>query len=188
MKVQLKKGRDGPSTLACVRADGTRTWGKVHPFFPVHDLTHLAVESVLGLRSGFFGLVAAGWDIDDFAAPGAAARLPAEALLAEHMVGTLDREGAGPQLASVDEFNAALGSALRATPAADLFRPLTAAELAAIRGLRDNLAARWGALAPGDTLEAPFPAGRPLSSPGPGADGHRTHVGAGAPRRTRRPR
>jgi hypothetical protein len=47
--IQLKKGRDAPATLACVRDDGTRTWGKEHPFFPVHDLTHCAVESVLGL-------------------------------------------------------------------------------------------------------------------------------------------
>ena len=39
MLIQLKKGRDGPATLACVRADGTRSWGKEHPFFPVHDLT-----------------------------------------------------------------------------------------------------------------------------------------------------
>lgn len=52
MVIQLKKGRDGPSTLACVRSDGSRTWGKEHPFFPLHDLTHCAVESVLGVRSG----------------------------------------------------------------------------------------------------------------------------------------
>ncbi len=66
MLIQLKKGRDGPATLACVRADGSRTWGKEHPFFPVHDLTHCAVESVLGFDQAFFGLIARGWDIDHF--------------------------------------------------------------------------------------------------------------------------
>ena len=71
MVIQLKKGRDGPATLACVRVDGTRTWGKEHPFFPVHDITHCAVESVLGYDQAFFGLIAAGWDIDDFEKPGA---------------------------------------------------------------------------------------------------------------------
>jgi hypothetical protein len=74
MVIQLKKGRDGPATLACVRADGSRTWGKEHPFFPLHDLTHCAVESVLGFDQAFFGLIATGWNIDDFAKPGASAR------------------------------------------------------------------------------------------------------------------
>ena len=76
MFIQLKKGRDGPATLACVRADGTRTWGKEHPFFPVHDLTHCAVESVLGFDQAFFGLIAKGWDIDDFAKPRASRAMP----------------------------------------------------------------------------------------------------------------
>ncbi len=86
MLIQLKKGRDGPATLACVRADGTRTWGKEHPFFPTHDLTHCAVESVLGFDQAFFGLIATGWDIDDFAKPGASRRMPFQAIVAEHVV------------------------------------------------------------------------------------------------------
>src|SRR5262245_20177690 len=97
MVINLKKGRDGPSTLACVRADGTRTWGREHPFFPLHDLTHCAVESVLGLNEAFFGLIAAGWAIDDFEKPGAGARIPFQGILAEHIVGVLDRERALPE-------------------------------------------------------------------------------------------
>ncbi len=92
MIVQLKKGRDAPATLACVRGDGSRTWVKLQRFFPLHDLTHYAVESVFGFDQAFFGLVASGWDIADFAAPGAAARLPAQALQAECMVGLFDLE------------------------------------------------------------------------------------------------
>jgi hypothetical protein len=92
MLIHLKKGRDGPSTLACVRDDGSRTWGREHPFFPLHDLAHCIVESVLGFDEAFFGLIAAGWDIDDFAKPGASTKLPPQALLAEHIVGVLDRE------------------------------------------------------------------------------------------------
>ena len=86
MFIQLKKGRDGPATLACVRADGSRTWGKEHPFFPVHDLTHCAVENVLGFDQAFFGLIATGWDIDDFTKPGASRKLPFQAIVAEHVV------------------------------------------------------------------------------------------------------
>ena len=59
-----------------MRDDGTRTWGKLHPFFPEHDLTHFAVEGVLGLTEAFFGLVRSGWQLDDFSTPGLRARLP----------------------------------------------------------------------------------------------------------------
>src|SRR5438874_8737594 len=90
MVIQWKKGRDGPPSLTCVRADGTRTWRRVHPFFPTHDLVHCAVESVFGFTQAFFGLVASGWSLDDFDQRGAPARLPKEALWAENMVGLFD--------------------------------------------------------------------------------------------------
>jgi len=87
--LQLKKVADGRPTLACLRADGSRTWAKLHPFFPEHDLTHCAVESALGITNAFFGLVASGWDLDTFADRGARTRLPVEALWAESIVGIL---------------------------------------------------------------------------------------------------
>lgn len=34
-------------------------------FFPLHDLAHYALETVLSATHGFYGLVAAGWEIDD---------------------------------------------------------------------------------------------------------------------------
>ncbi|MEO6878234.1 MAG: hypothetical protein ABI205_07125, partial [Gemmatimonadaceae bacterium] len=65
--VRFKKKSDGSAALQCTRADGTVTWqrqeGELGQFFPLHDMTHLAVESVLGLRRAFYGLVAEGWDI-----------------------------------------------------------------------------------------------------------------------------
>jgi len=56
MIIEIRKGRDGPPSLTCIRADGSRTWARMHPFFPLHDLTHLAVESVMGFDQAFFGL------------------------------------------------------------------------------------------------------------------------------------
>ncbi|HEY3279823.1 MAG TPA: hypothetical protein VGJ83_04865 [Gemmatimonadales bacterium] len=93
MIIELKKGRDGPANLACVRADGSRTWAREHPFFPVHDLTHCAVESVFGFTEAFFGLVAAGRSID---ATGTAA-LPVEAHRPPRVAGVpaRHRRGAG---------------------------------------------------------------------------------------------
>ena len=153
MIIQLKKVKDGPPTLVCLRPDGSRTWSRLHPFFPVHDLTHCAVESVLGLSQAFFGLVDAGWEIDDFARPGSARDLPPEALHAERIVGVLDLERASGREYSVAEFKAAAPGETS----------ITSAQLAAVRSLRDDLHQRWIALAPGQTLEIPFPV-LPLTS------------------------
>jgi hypothetical protein len=45
---------------------GPETWARVSPFYPHHDPTHFAVESALGLQPGIFGLIAAGWVLDNF--------------------------------------------------------------------------------------------------------------------------
>jgi len=148
MRIELKKGKDGRDSLACVRDDGSRTWAKLHPFFPMHDLTHCAVESVLGFRNAFFGLVASGWEIDDFAARGAAQRMPAEALWAEHIVGMFDLERASGQVLSARDMNALLPAGCH---------QLTDIELAAIKRLRGRLAQQWTSMAPGETMAVSFP-------------------------------
>lgn len=157
MRIQLKKGRDGPATLACVRDDGTRTWGKEHPFFPIHDLTHCAVESVLGFHEAFFGLVANGWNIDDFAKPHASRRMPSQAIVAEHVVGVFDRERALADPLEAEAFNetviASLPPSQRRT-----FRKLSQTQLSQVRHLRAALEARWHALKAGETLDVAFPA------------------------------
>ena len=156
MLIHLKKGKDGPSTLACVRGDGSRTWAKVHPFFPEHDLTHCAVEGVLGFTEAFFGLVGSGWQLDDFTLPRTRSRLPLEALLAESIVGVLDLERGMKLTLAAHDVNATLADGLR-TQRVIADRRLSEGELEAIRSLRDQLVAKWHATAPGQTLEVPFP-------------------------------
>ena len=60
--IRIKKKNDGSAALSCVRADGSVTWqrqdGQQGRFFPLHDLTHYAVETVLGQPRGFFGACA----------------------------------------------------------------------------------------------------------------------------------
>jgi hypothetical protein len=133
MVIHIKKGRDGPATIACVRADGTRTWSKEHPFF------------------------AAGWNIDDFEKPVARRRMPFQAVVAEHVVGVFDRERALPEPLTAVEFNETV---LASLPSAERggFQQLTDAKLARVRELRSSLEARWYALRLGDTLEVNFPA------------------------------
>ena len=50
--IRIKKKTDGAAALSCIRPDGTTTWqrqdGRLGAFFPLHDLTHYAVETVLG--------------------------------------------------------------------------------------------------------------------------------------------
>src|SRR5262249_6522068 len=86
----------GTPVLTCVRDDGSSTYSKsAHgEFFAPHDLMHYVVETTLGFRRAFFGLIAAGWSIPAFAEPGAAAKLPPEALHAEHIVNLLMHEQA----------------------------------------------------------------------------------------------
>ena len=60
--IRIKKKSDGSAALTCTRADGTVTWqrqdGQLGTFFPLHDLTHYAVERVLDLPRAFYGLLA----------------------------------------------------------------------------------------------------------------------------------
>ena len=159
LRVQITKRTDGGAVLKCVRADGTETWqkqqGQSAAFFPLHDLTHFAVESVLGIRNAFYGLIADGWSIDETGARGVAARLPPEAIFVENVVGTLDTERASGSRWTAEEFNentarfAANGG--RPEP-----RKLTDDELANVRKRRAELFAQWHALPAGQTLDLTF--------------------------------
>ncbi len=163
--IRIKKNPDGSAALTCVRRDGTSTWqrqlGKVGLVFPPHDLTHYAVETTLGYRRGFFGLVADGWQIDDFAAPWPRGPLPVDALEVETIVGFFDMERlSGAEMPAVD-FNehAARFVAGRRAGAAAPIQPLDDGELARVRAVRDELLTRWLAIDAGATMELPFTRG-----------------------------
>ena len=157
LEIELHKRGDGGALLRCRRADGTSSWqrheGPQAAFFPLHDLTHYAVEQVLGARQGFFGLVAAGWDVADTTGKGARGPLPPEAVVVERIVGLLDAERASGAIWSAAEFAA---YAPGAPPGA---LPLDDAALGRIRVLRAELFGRWRALPAGGTLALRFEAG-----------------------------
>jgi len=157
--IAIKKKTDGSASLACRRADGSVTWqrqdGTQGRFFPLHDLTHYAVETVLGLDQAFYGLVAAGWEFSDFGHPWPRGPMPAAAIAAELIVGYLDSERAAGTTWTAEEFNAKAAAYHEARGASPAFR-LGEADLARIRQTRATLFARWEALLPGATLELPF--------------------------------
>jgi hypothetical protein len=100
---------DGGGVLRCVRSDGSVTWQKQESrhaaFFALHDLTHFAVESTLGLRSGFSGLIAKGWEIEETTGKSSRGPLPNEVREVEYIVGALDSERAAGAIWSGEDFN-----------------------------------------------------------------------------------
>ena len=146
MKIRLKKGRDGPDSLACVREDGTSTWRRIQRGLAVHDLAHHAVESELGIADGFFALVAGGWSFEAFADAEERARIPPGAIWVEHLVNQFLTEAASGELCDDETFHANLA---KSSPP----RKLAADEIARIRGTIAGHVARWRSLPPGETLE-----------------------------------
>ena len=153
--LQFKKKADGSSVLHCLRPDGSATWQRRQgPFFALHDLAHFAVETTLGLRYGFFGMLAEGWNLTDFGTPWPRGPIPdyarEDAMLAESLAGFLDTERALGVEHSAADFNDKF--------AADhaLERKLTEAELSQIRTKNAALIAQWIALPIGEALEFSF--------------------------------
>jgi hypothetical protein len=157
--ISMKKGTDGRTTLSCTRADGTKTWqrqeGAQAAFFPRHDLTHFAVESTLGHRQGFYGLVAAGWDLSDFGTPWPRGKLPAEGNLTEVIVGFFDQERSSGVLGSSDDLNALVALFCGET-GIEIPGVLRDSDLWAVRQKRGELFSKWDAVTPGDALELVF--------------------------------
>lgn len=160
LRIQFQKQRDGAVVFRCTRPAGTSTWqkhvGKTALFFPFHDLTHYAVESTFAFAEGFYGLIAAGWDIADTGGKGARGPLPNQAGVAEHIVGLLDRErvgGAAPLTA--EEFNGIL-SELAASNRLSGAPTVTEAQLAATRSRISELYDKLASLQPGTSMELFF--------------------------------
>jgi hypothetical protein len=158
--IQFTTRTDGGAVLKCIRADGSATWqrqdDKRAAFFPLHDLTHYAVETGLGFSRAFYGLIAEGWDIEDTTGKTARGPLPNEALEAEYIVSAFSAERAGGAVATAGEFNelAATFASAKGMPQP---QPLTDEDLAKVRSRFDELAVKWRSLSPGATLELVFP-------------------------------
>jgi len=161
LTIRIKKKTDGNAALSCTRADGSVTWqrqeGSSGAFFPLHDLTHYSVETVLGFQRAFYGLVALGWDISRFGEPGIKNEIPEEALLAEVIVGFFDVERATGVIGSADDFNWKIQTFFENAKAPVPSFRMTDDSLSHIRSVREELFAKWRALPPGETLALAFP-------------------------------
>jgi hypothetical protein len=157
MHIRFTKPKSVP-VLTCVRDDGSTTYAKsAHgAYFGYHDLLHYAVENTLGFRDAFFGLIAQGRSIQSFAEPGAARTLPAEAIIADHIVGLLQQEAATGAAADADEFNRTLAVCLGQSGIVPA-RQISADELRRIRESWAVLVHRYRSLGPDGAIELQFP-------------------------------
>ncbi len=157
LAITFVKRRDGSVVERFDRADGSATWQRKHGaqahYFAQHDLTHLAVETVLGYRRGFYGLLAEGFDIDDLSAP-----MPQDQDPVEIIVGFLDRERAMNEQWSAAQFNE--GAAMHYSSRGLSHPPvLDDAVLAKVRQLSRELWAQWADLAEGESMVLEFTRG-----------------------------
>jgi hypothetical protein len=151
LKVRFTRGKDKKDVLVVVRADGSQSWQHQQPGIPVHDLTHFAVESTLGLKNGFYGLLAQGWDITRLIDRDVRSILPPEGLWTEFVVGLVQTERLGPEPLSATEFNEQLEKQ-KANFGLKYERCLTDDELAGIRQTFLDTYSKWRVLQPGESL------------------------------------
>jgi hypothetical protein len=156
LKIEFTKQKDGSAILRCTRADGSVSWQKQErkyaAFFPLHDLTHYAVEAELGFERGFYGLIAEGWDIAETTGKTARGSLPNETLEVEYLVSAFSAERASGTATTATEFNELAATFARANEMPQP-RQLTEQELALVRSRFNDLAMQWRNLAPGSTLK-----------------------------------
>jgi hypothetical protein len=164
MVIRLTKRRDGNTVLRCDRADGTSTWqrqdGKLASVFPFHDMTHYAVETEMGFRSGFFGLIADGWEIGETTGKTPRGSIPDEARAVETIVGLFDVQRALGVEWTADEVNEHARTYVSARGGnGPEVRQLEEDEIVRVRARVRDLVQRWNDLAPDGTLELPFDSG-----------------------------
>jgi hypothetical protein len=165
LRIRLKRHADSSASLTCTRRDGSVTWQRQHGptalVMPAHDLTHFAVESTLGFRHGFYGLLADGWEITDFATPWPRGPIPDEALVVELIVGFFDAERRQGEVMTAEAFavQAAQYVASREAVGKTIpqgLRRLSDDELERVRALRDALLSRWATVSASGELDLEF--------------------------------
>ena len=162
LAVSWKKHADGGVTLRCVRPDGTETWqhreGAQGAFFASHDILHFALETELGCEQGFFGLIAAGWSIEETTGKTPKGPLPEQALDVELWVSLFAAEQASGETWTVTQLAEQARLFAQKQEGSQPSAPLVETDVlaAAVRAHFSELHARWLALPRGEVLAAQF--------------------------------
>jgi hypothetical protein len=132
-------------------------------FFVRHDLMHYAVETTLGFREAFWGLLAGldgrpAWAIETFLERGGSRRLPTQAVLTEFIVGRLDQSALfDDKPISADELNQHLRMSFTNAGAPQPAIDISQEQIDRILHVFINLFAQYQALPEGGHLELAFP-------------------------------
>ena len=166
LTIRWTKKRDGTFTMQCLRANGTGTWSRSRPgdfFFAHHDLSHYAIETTLNLKRAFWGLVAEGWELEDFGTPWPRGPIPTEAVsdatLTETCAGMMDLARATGERPDATQLNASI-SDYYANNGMKHSRRISQDELNTIWKTYSQLAQQWDTLPLGESMELCFPATR----------------------------
>lgn len=160
MLIKFKKGEDKPTTLTCIRTDGSMTWTIVHPGMEIHDFAHFVVETELGFTDAFYGIIAKGFDIEAFELPREQrpealipANLPVRAHQTEHIVNLLQIN-----FSNTDEPLDVISTLRNILTAQNIDFPeaLNQERLDQINKRLKALLLEWKALKRGETLEIVF--------------------------------
>ncbi len=156
MQIVFAKHPGKPTTLRCIRDDGSVTWqsyGNHSGFFAVHDLTHYAIETTLGYRQAFWRMIAAGRELGDFG-PGDAKTFHCEAIYAETLAGLLTTSQGNGSFLTYTDIKATIDS--KAHEAG--FDPVKLMEehLLLIRRRVRELRCEWERLSDSGILTLPF--------------------------------
>ncbi|MEM1221079.1 MAG: hypothetical protein AAGH79_19315 [Bacteroidota bacterium] len=155
--LRFHKKSPSQSVLTVIRADGTITWSKLYPGMEVHDLAHYAIETELSLSDAFYGLLADGYDIQDFELPRdqrpvalIPANLPLVSLQVEYFVNLLltELQHGSPITDFIEQLSKMLAEA-KLPPLVSLDEPI----LDEIRKQLRVLLIRWKAVSLGEAME-----------------------------------
>lgn len=155
MEISITKRQSNDHIISCKRKDGSVTWMHGSPFFVIHDICHYAVETVLGFKNSFYGMLAEGTNISDFELPKdqRTFELNDEALLTEAIVNLLTIEFSQGQF---EDFTDELSRSEDSEINKQFLAELRAGKLVEIRDQFNSLMERWKQLDNGDKLILEF--------------------------------
>jgi len=155
MLIQLTKNTGKPNIIRYIRDNGTHTWMYGDDFFIRHDLSHYALETILGYKTAFNGMLNNGMNISDFEdkEKRAAMNISAEAWYAENMANLFLME---IEQGVFDDFNAVQQASFRSFKNEYPVIILSDDKINGIRVYLRELLQRWNELSSGETLALSF--------------------------------
>ncbi len=155
MQLQITKFSGKKNVIKYVRGNGTETWMYSDDFFVLHDLSHYALEKVLGYTTAFCGMLNSGISIQDFEDRDKrnAVLITKEAVYAENMANLFLMETVQGNFA---DMNAVIKQAHETVDTKYAAPVLGVVEIDTIRTYLRALIAQWHALPVGNTLQLDF--------------------------------